>query len=93
MASAFAGLGEYKLGNGSWSEIATVHQGLLNQASDPARLPRGRKTDVLRNIAGRVNADGTYTLYGSTSTVSDETTHDLGADPQSPTRARCNAPS
>jgi hypothetical protein len=39
------------------------------------------KTDGLRNISGKTNADGSVTIFGVTSTVSDETTHDLGADP------------
>jgi hypothetical protein len=33
----------------------------------------------LRNIAGRVNRDGTVTVFGTTSTTSDLT--DVGADP------------
>ena len=36
-------------------------------------------TDGLRNITGIVNADGTVTIYGITSTVS--TSGDQGADP------------
>ncbi len=37
-------------------------------------------TDGLRNISGQINADGSFTIYGTTSTVSNELTHDLGAD-------------
>jgi hypothetical protein len=44
-------------------------------------LPWNVKTDGLRNLAGRRNADGSFTLFATTSTVSDELTHDLGADP------------
>jgi len=36
-------------------------------------------TDGLRNITGMVNADGTVTIYGVTSTIS--TSGDQGADP------------
>jgi hypothetical protein len=39
-------------------------------------------TDGLRNITGRINKDGTVTIYAVTSTVSDTTvTGDQGADP------------
>src|ERR1700736_4106774 len=43
------------------------------------RLPWSPATDGLRNITGRVNADGTVTVWGVTSTVS--TNGDQGADP------------
>ena len=79
--STFAGLGEYKLVNGSWSEVANFQKGLLDQASYTAGLPWNVKTDGLRNITGSVNADGSFTIFGTTATVSDELTHDLGADP------------
>ena len=35
----------------------------------------------LRNLTGEVNANGSFTLFATTSTVSDESTHDQGADP------------
>lgn len=38
-------------------------------------------TDGLRNLTGQTNSDGTFTLFATTSTVSNEQTHDLGADP------------
>lgn len=77
----FAGLQEYKLVNGSWNLVATFQTGLLDQATYTAGLPWNVKTDGLRNLTGTLNADGSATLYATTSTVSDETTHDLGADP------------
>ncbi|MCU1362488.1 MAG: hypothetical protein JWM55_316 [Acidimicrobiaceae bacterium] len=43
------------------------------------RLPWAPATDGLRNITGRVNADGTVTIWGITSTVSGS--GDQGADP------------
>jgi hypothetical protein len=42
-------------------------------------LPWSPATDGLRNITGRVNADGTATIYAVTSTVSGN--GDQGADP------------
>jgi hypothetical protein len=43
------------------------------------RLPWSPATDGLRNITGKVNRDGTATIYGITSTVSGN--GDQGADP------------
>ncbi len=85
--TSFAGLQEWTLNGGIWSKVATFQQGLIDQAAysltDPATGISywNVKTDGLRNITGRVNADGTYTVYATTSTVSSETSHDLGADP------------
>ena len=79
--TTFAGLQEYKLVSGTWTKVATFQLGLLNQAAYTNGLPWNVQTDGLRNLTGRVNADGSYTLYATTSTVSDELTHDLGADP------------
>ena len=42
-------------------------------------LPWSPATDGLRNITGRVNGDGTVTIWGVTSTVSGN--GDQGADP------------
>ncbi len=79
--TTFAGLGEYKLAGGTWTRVATFQAGLADQPLYTAGMPWNVKTDGLRNISGKVNSDGTYTIYGTTSTVSDEKTHDLGADP------------
>jgi hypothetical protein len=48
----------------------------INPATGLAWAPAA---DGLRNIAGKVNRDGTVTIYGITSTVSGAT--DQGADP------------
>ena len=79
--TTFAGLGEYKLVNGSWSQVATFQKGLLDQSVYTNGLPWNVQTDGLRNITGRTNADGSFTVFGTTSTVSNELTHDLGGDP------------
>ncbi|RTL52770.1 MAG: PEP-CTERM sorting domain-containing protein [Rhodocyclaceae bacterium] len=61
--------------------MATFQSGLINQITTPAGLNWSVKEDGLRNLTGRKNVDGTFTLFATTSTVSDEATHDLGADP------------
>lgn len=38
------------------------------------------KQDGLRNISGHKDTDCSFWIYGSTSTTSDQLTHDLGAD-------------
>lgn len=77
----FGGLDEYKLVNGSWTLAQVFQHGLLDQAPSSHGLPWNVYTDGLRNLTGQVNADGSFTLYATTSTVSNEATHDLGADP------------
>ncbi len=80
--TSFAGLQEYKLVSGVWTLAATFQKGLLDQtAATPTGLTWKVQTDGLRNISGKTNADGSFTIYATTSTVSDEITHDLGADP------------
>jgi hypothetical protein len=79
--STFAGLSQYKLVGGIWTRTATFQAGLLDQAAYTAGLPWNIRADGLRNIAGKMNGDGSFTLYATTSTVSDETIHDSGADP------------
>ena len=79
--TTFAGLGEYKLVAGSWTEVANFQHGLLDQAVYADGLPWNVATDGLRNISGQTNTDGSFTIFGTTSTVSNELTHDLGADP------------
>lgn len=66
---------------GNWSLAQTFQQGLVGQKYSPNGLGWQVQEDGLRNIAVQKNADGTWTVYGTTSTVSDELTHDLGADP------------
>jgi hypothetical protein len=79
--STFSGLQEWKLVNGIWSKMQTFQQGLVGQISTPAGLSWQVQQDGLRNITGQMNLDGSFTLYGTTATVSNELTHDLGADP------------
>jgi hypothetical protein len=82
--TTFAGLAQYKYNAASstWQLAQTFQGGLLDQAaSQPGSLSWHVHTDGLRNLAGKVNSDGTVTLYATTSTVSDDGTHDLGADP------------
>ena len=79
--TTFAGLAQYKLANGSWTLVATYQKGLLDEAAYTAGLPWSIKADGLRNLGGRKNGDGTYTIYATTATVSEETAHDGGADP------------
>ena len=79
--TTFAGLQEWKFGNGLWSLFQIFQSGLVGEAYRPSGLAWQVEEDGLRNIAGQVNADGSYTIFGTTSTVSDELTHDLGADP------------
>jgi arylsulfatase A-like enzyme len=71
-----------------WVFDYTLQNGLnLGQAYTVANGPNGEvypttlnpATDGLRNITGKVNTDGTVTVYGVTSTVS--TNGDQGADP------------
>jgi hypothetical protein len=89
-AEAGAGLQKWVLRDGSWTLAYTIQQGLdlgtpyavpgyptgVNAATG---LPWAPATDGLRNITGKVDADGTVTLWGVTSTVSGAT--DEGADP------------
>ncbi len=77
-----AGLQKWTLVNGTW-QLAYVLQSGLNLGKPysvpgyPAAL--NPSTDGLRNLCGRVNSDGTVTLWAITSTVS--ANGDQGADP------------
>ena len=80
--STSAGLQKWSLVNGTWQEDYVLQRGLNLGSSysvaglDPALNPA---TDGLRNLTGKVNADGTVSLYAITSTVS--ASGDQGADP------------
>ena len=80
--TTFAGLQEWTLSGGTWHNVATFQKGLLDQAAylEGGGATWNVSTDGLRNISGQVNANGSFTIYGTTSTVSEELTHDLGAD-------------
>ena len=76
-----AGLGEYKLQNGIWNKMMTFTVGLTDQASYTDGLPWNVYTDGLRDLTGLANADGSFQLWATTATTSNDTGHDLGADP------------
>jgi len=85
----FAGLQQWTLASGTWTLTATYQGGLnINTSTsyasitDPVSATTWHVyTDGLRNITGINNVDGSVTLYATTSTVSDNGNHDLGADP------------
>jgi uncharacterized protein (TIGR03437 family) len=82
-ASTFAGLQKWSLLNGIWQFDYVLQNGLgLGQPySVAAKYPASLNpaTDGLRNITGRVNGDGTATIWAITSTIS--ASGDSGADP------------
>jgi hypothetical protein len=91
-SSTTAGLQKWVFNNsmGEWQLAYTLQSGLnLGQPYDVPRYPTGINaatnlpwapaTDGLRNITGRVNRDGTVTIWAITSTVSGG--GDQGADP------------
>jgi len=88
--SGFGGLQKWSFDGSQWNLDYTLTNGLsLGQEYVVSGYPTGQnsatskdwapETDGLRNITGVVNADGTVTIYGVTSTVSGST--DNGADP------------
>jgi uncharacterized protein (TIGR03437 family) len=80
--STAAGLQKWSLVNGTWQLDYVLQNGLnLGQQYSISGYPTSLNpaTDGLRNIAGRVNSDGTVTVWGVTSTVS--ANGDQGADP------------
>lgn len=77
-----AGLQKWVLQNGTWTRVYVLQNGLglgvpYGVAGYPGTL--NPSTDGLRNITGRVNTDGTVTIWAITSTVS--ASGDQGADP------------
>jgi len=85
-----AGLQKWVLSNGTWTRAYTLSSGLglgvpYTEPGYPAGdnaatgLPWAPATDGLRNITGRVNPNGTATIWAVTSTVSGG--GDQGADP------------
>ena len=80
--STTAGLEKWSLLNGIWQEDYVLQNGLnLGQKYTVDGLPAiyDPATDGLRNLTGKVNDDGTVSLYAVTSTISAAT--DQGADP------------
>jgi hypothetical protein len=81
-SSPNAGLEKWSLVNGTWQLDYTLQAGLnLGQQYSVNGLPSNLNpaTAGLRNLTGRLDADGTVELYAITSTVSAQT--DQGADP------------
>jgi uncharacterized protein (TIGR03437 family) len=80
--SPSAGVQKWVLSNGTWTRIYVLQNGLnLGQPYSVPNYPTtlNPATDGIRNITGKVNGDGTVTIYGITSTVSSN--GDQGADP------------
>jgi hypothetical protein len=81
--AAHAGLEKWILSNGTWTLAYTLTSGLIGKVDGNLVGYDGQYPDVttvgLRNLAGRVNADGTVTLWATTSTSS--ASGDNGADP------------
>jgi hypothetical protein len=80
--SQVAGLEKWVLVNGVWQMVYVMQNGLnLGQQYSVPNYPTALNpaTDGLRNITGRVNGDGTVTIWGITSTIS--ASGDQGADP------------
>ena len=79
---ATAGVQKWSLVNGAWHLVYVLQDGLniglpYNVRNYPAAI--NPATDGCRNIAGRVNGNGTVTIYAVTSTIS--ASGDQGADP------------
>ncbi|UGY26486.1 hypothetical protein HU675_0006860 [Bradyrhizobium septentrionale] len=78
--SPTAGLQKWVYANGSWSLAYTLQKGLnLGTAYHVKGYPTDPATGGLRNITGRVNRNGTATIFAVTSTVSNSI--EPGADP------------
>jgi uncharacterized protein (TIGR03437 family) len=80
--SPSAGLQKWVLANGTWRRVYVLQNGLnLGQPYSISGYPSSLNpaTDGLRNLTGKVNADGTVTVWAVTSTVS--ANGDQGADP------------
>jgi hypothetical protein len=77
-----AGLQKWSLSAGIWHLDYTLQNGLSLgmkysiEGLDPSLYPA---TDGLRNLTGKVNRDGTVTIFAVTSTISNS--GDQGADP------------
>ena len=80
--SPSAGLQKWVLANGTWTRVYVLQNGLnLGQQYSVPNYPASISpaTAGLRNLAGKLNSDGTVTLWAVTSTVS--ANGDQGADP------------
>jgi hypothetical protein len=86
--SLHAGLEKWSLVNGTWQLDYVLTNGLIGQSYGPLSDSNGQDpwpavTNVgLRNLAGRLNGDGTVTLWAVTSTTdTNAASTDVGADP------------
>lgn len=91
--TSFAGLQQWSFSNNTWTLVATYQGGLnINNNTVTATVTNPSPaqgdpsswsvyTDGLRNLTGKNNSDGSVTLYATTSTTSNDGTHDLGSDP------------
>jgi len=89
LAQATAGLQKWVLQNGTWHMAYVLQKGL--NIGVPYSVPNyptsiNPATDGCRNLTGRVNSDGTVTLWAVTSTVS--ASGDQGADPNKLVRVK-----
>jgi hypothetical protein len=82
-AASHAGLEKWSLVDGTWQLDYVLTRGLVGTVDTALGGADGQYPDVttvgLRNLTGRVNHDGTVTLWATTSTSS--TSGDPGADP------------
>jgi hypothetical protein len=81
-SQATAGLQKWVLQNGTWTMVYVIQNGLdigVQYSVDNYPSSIDPATGGCRNIAGRVNRDGTVTIWAITSTVS--ANGDNGADP------------
>ena len=89
-AQNLAGIQKWSLVNGTWTYDYTLNTGLgLGVPYTVAGLPTGTNpitgtpwtpaVDGIRNFTGKVNCDGTVTLYGVTTSIGGVS--DYGADP------------
>jgi hypothetical protein len=79
---ATAGLQKWVLQNGTWTMVYVLQDGLnigVPYSVDHYPASLNPATGGCRNIAGRVNGDGTATIWAITSTIS--ANGDQGADP------------
>ncbi len=74
-----AGLEKWTLSDGTWSLDYTLQAGLIGDMYSVTGWNFEETTIGLRNLSGEVNANGTVTLFATTSTSSDS--GDNGADP------------
>jgi hypothetical protein len=76
-----AGLEKWVFDGSVWNQVYTLQSGLNRGTpfSVPDYTGPAPSNDGLRNITGRINGDGTVTIWGVTSTMSANT--DQGADP------------